>query len=255
MVVLGKVPTEKERKKRLRQEKKKQAPVGASESSNSPVVGTADGSSIDNTIANALGIANINLAASGVVGQYVGADTYSNEQLVTLGKLITKLSGPKFKDYDEVKKMIDTYYPELVGVGGFAEQVAYLTDRVMPGGDDDGKYGTSTSTQINQYDPTVLESYIDAAYQDKLMRNATKKEKAARMTELMETINKGITNTTTTSQNAEGLTNSTTVTSAGFSQAGAIEQIGKAAEKESPKALERAQGIHFMDFLNQQMGK
>lgn len=258
MVVLGGIPSNEERDKKLKKEKKRQARIEASESSTPSVANTGPktkDTSIDSNIIVAAGLAGLNLAESGFAPQYVGADTYSDEQLETLAKLITKLKGTKFSDYQEVRRAINTDYPNIAGVGGFEEQVAYLTSRVMPGGDDGSKYGTSTTTQINQYDPTVLESYIDAAYQDKLMRNATKKEKAARMSELMETINKGITTSTTTSKNADGLTNTANVVSAGFSQAGAIEQIGKAAEKESPKALERAQGIHFMDFLNQQMGK
>ena len=63
---------------------------------------------------------NLYLGQPGINVTYNLANTYTNEELQVLGKILTKLSGKKFKDYETVRTELATNY---AGVEGDFNQV------------------------------------------------------------------------------------------------------------------------------------
>jgi hypothetical protein len=175
------------------------------------------------------------------------ANSYTNEELQVLGKILTKLSGKKFKDYQTVRTELATNYAGIEG--DFNQVVDALTDRIMPGAGDADKYGTSVNTSVANYDPDVLGALIDQTYQATLGRLANKDEKKLRLAEIQKQIQAGTKTTTTTFKGG-----SKTVTQPGFSQERAGIEIAEAAKAEAPEDLESMNQINFQNFILKNMG-
>lgn len=198
-------------------------------------------------IESILGAQKIYLGQPGMSVTNNLANSYSKEELQVLGKIITKLTGKKFKDYEAVKTALVT---DFAGVeGDFNEVVDSLTSRIMPGAGETGKYGTSVNTSVANYDPDVLTALVDQTYQATLGRLATKDEKKLRLAEIQKQIEAGTKTTTTTFKGG-----SKTVTQPGFSQERAGIEIAEAAKKEAPEDLESMNQINFQNFILKNMG-
>jgi hypothetical protein len=187
------------------------------------------------------------LGQPGMNTTYNLANTYTNEELQVLGKIITKLNGKKFKDYEAVKTALVTEFPGVEG--DFNQVVDALTSRIMPGAGDTGKYGTSVNTSVANYDPDVLGALVDQTYQATLGRLANKDEKKLRLAEIQKQIEAGTKTTTTTFKGG-----SKTVSQPGFSQERAGIEIAEAAKAESPGDLESMNQINFQNFILKNMG-
>lgn len=175
------------------------------------------------------------------------ANSYTNEELQVLGKILTKLTGKKFKDYQTVRTELATNYAGVEG--DFNQVVDALTDRIMPGSGETGKYGTSVNTSVANYDPDVLGALVDQTYQATLGRLANKDEKKLRLAEIQKQIEAGTKTTTTTFKGG-----SKTVSQPGFSQERAGIEIAEAAKKEAPQDLESMNQINFHNFILKNMG-
>lgn len=187
------------------------------------------------------------LGAPSVVPISALINSYSKEQLLTIGKLMSKLNGKKYRDYDVIKTDLQTNYPALST--SFSKTVDILTDRLIPGSGSSGKYGTSVNTSVANYDPDVLGALVDQTYQATLGRLANKDEKRLRLAEIQKQIEAGTKTTTTTFKGG-----SKTITQPGFSQERAGIEIAAAAKAEAPQDLESMNQIKFHDFLLKNMG-
>lgn len=197
-------------------------------------------------IISTLGAQQIYLGQPGMSVTSNLASTYTKEELEVLGKIITKLTGKKFKDYEAVKTALVT---DFAGVeGDFNQVVDSLTSRIMPGSET-SKYGTSVNTSVANYDPDVLTALVDQTYQATLGRLATKDEKQLRLAEIQKQIEAGTKTTTTTFKGG-----SKTVSQPGFSQERAGIEIAEAAKREAPKDLESMNQINFHNFILKNMG-
>lgn len=198
-------------------------------------------------IESQLGAQKIYLGQPGMSVTNNLANSYTKEELQVLGKVITKLTGKKYKDYEAVKTALVT---DFAGVeGDFNEVVDALTSRIMPGAGDTSKYGTSVNTSVANYDPDVLGALVDQTYQATLGRLANKDEKKLRLAEIQKQIEAGTKTTTTTFKGG-----SKTVTQPGFSQERAGIEIAEAAKAEAPQDLESMNQINFHNFILKNMG-
>lgn len=192
--------------------------------------------------------ANIVLGQSGYTVTNNLANSYTNDQLVALGKVMTKLGLPKFKDYQAIRTALVTNFAGVEG--DFNQVLTALNERVIPGADiTAGKYGSSTNINVGKYDPDVLNALVDQTYQATLGRNATEDEKALRLAEINKQIAAGTKTTTTTFQGG-----SKTVSEPGFSQERASLEIAAKAKAESPGDLETMNQINFHDWILKNMG-
>ena len=192
--------------------------------------------------------ANIVLGQSGNTVTSNLANSYTNEQLVALGKVMTKLGLPKFKDYEAIKTALVQNFAGIEG--DFNQVLTALTERVIPGSDTTaGKYGTSVNTNVSKYDPDVLNALVDQTYQATLGRNATEDEKVLRLAEINKQIAAGTKTTTTTFKGG-----STTTSQPGFSQERAGIEIAAKAKAEAPGDLETMNQINFHDWVLKNMG-
>jgi hypothetical protein len=175
------------------------------------------------------------------------SNKYTKEELEVLGKVLTKLTGKKFKDYQRVDEILLNDYPEIQG--DFNQVIDTLTSRIMPGAGETAKYGTSVNTSVANYDPDVLGALVDQTYQATLGRLANKDEKKLRLAEIQKQIEAGTKTTTTTFKGG-----SKTVTQPGFSQERAGIEIAEAAKAEAPEDLESMNQINFHNFILKNMG-
>jgi hypothetical protein len=98
--------------------------------------------------------------------------------------------------------------------------------------------------RVEKVDQNVLKALIDNVYSSVATRKPTPAEIEARLQELNKFVDAGT--VTTTSGN-------TTVTSAGFTQAGAEALIKQKVETEAPKDVARTKGLQFKDELSSWM--
>jgi hypothetical protein len=98
--------------------------------------------------------------------------------------------------------------------------------------------------RVDKVDQNVLKALIENVYSSVATRKPTPAETEARLQELNKFVDAGT--VTTTSGN-------TTVTSAGFTQAGAEALIKQKVEAEAPTDVARTKGLQFKDELSSWM--